>query len=351
MINKNEDQEVQADDEIQDLTIVADPGQSPMRIDKFLMERVLHSTRSKLQNAIKAGAITVNKMEVKPNYRIRPKDSIHVVLARGQKWTDNVVPEDIPLDIRFEDDDLMVVYKPAGMVVHPGISNTSGTLVNALAYYFKNSPIPAKEGNNIDRMGLVHRIDKNTSGLLVIGKTDFALSHLAKQFYNHTIDREYVALVWGEPEPANGTIKSYLGRSLTNRTKFQVWDEEEGIGKLAVTHYETIQPMYYVSLVKCKLETGRTHQIRVHMSHQNNPLFSDEKYGGDNIVKGTVFNKYKQFVMNAFKLCPRQALHARFLGFEHPVTKQRMEFESPLPDDMKAVIEKWENYVQSKQTD
>lgn len=332
---------------VQEMEITVDPGQTPLRIDKYLQERIMNATRSKIQSGIQAGAITVGGKVVKPNYKVRPNDEIIVLLPKPQQWSDQLVPEDIPLDIRYEDDDVLVLFKPAGIVVHPGINNSSGTLVNGLAHYFLNAPIPSKDGSGVDRMGLVHRIDKNTSGLLVIGKNEYALSHLSKQFYHHTIDREYIALVWGEPEPNAGTIETYIGRSEVNRTKYRVWDEEEK-GKWAVTHYEVIQPMYYVSLVKCTLETGRTHQIRVHMAHLNSPLFSDEKYGGDKIIKGTVFNKYKQFVENAFKICKRQALHARLLAFDHPRTGERMQFEAEMPEDMKLVIEKWSKYVDVK---
>ena len=332
---------------VEEVTVVADPGQTPIRIDKFLHDKLQGITRNKIQNAIKAGSVEVNGEHVKSNYKVRPNDRIHVIMPKTIKWGETIIPQDIPLDIRYEDDDLMVIHKPAGLVVHPGVGNHDGTLVNALAGYFGGSNLPTAGGNSIDRMGLVHRLDKDTSGLLVIGKTEFALSHLAQQFFKHTIDREYLALVWGEPDPEKATIQSYLGRSLTNRTQYTVVDDEIQ-GKHAITHYETHQQLYYVSLIKCKLETGRTHQIRVHMKHQGHPIFNDEKYGGDKIVKGTVFNKYKQFVMNCFDLCKRQALHARFLGFTHPVSGERMEFEAEMPDDMKAVVAKWQSYIDSR---
>ncbi len=332
---------------VEEVTVVADPGQTPIRVDKYLHDKLQGITRNKIQNAIKAGSVEVNGKPIKSNYKVRPHDSIHVVMPKTIKWGETIIPQDIPLDIRYEDDDLMVIHKPAGLVVHPGVGNHDGTLVNALAGYFGGSHLPTSEGNSIDRMGLVHRLDKDTSGLLVIGKSEYALSHLAQQFFKHTIDREYLALVWGEPDPQKATIESYLGRSLTNRTQYTVVDDEI-TGKYAITHYETYKSLYYVSLIKCKLETGRTHQIRVHMKHQGHPIFNDEKYGGDKIVKGTVFNKYKQFVMNCFELCQRQALHARYLAFTHPVTGKRLEFEAEMPDDMRAVVAKWQSYIDSR---
>lgn len=332
---------------IQEVHITVDPGQEPLRLDKYLCSKLQNISRNKIQSGIQAGSVEVNEKKVKSNYKVRPNDEIHAIIPRAISIGTTIIPEDIPLDIRYEDDDLMVVHKPAGLVVHPGVGNTSGTLVNALAGYFKGKDLPVADGNPVDRMGLVHRLDKNTSGLLVVGKTEFALSHLAKQFYKHTIDREYVALVWGQPDPEDDTIESYLGRSMTNRVLRAVV-EDDTQGKWAVTHYQTHQQMYYVSLVKCKLETGRTHQIRVHMKHIGHPVFNDDRYGGDKIVKGTVFNKYKQFVQNCFELCPRQALHARYLGFEHPSTGERMEFTADMPEDMKSVAAKWKSYIDSR---
>ena len=332
---------------IDEVNIVVDPGQTAVRIDKFIQSKLQNISRNKIQSVILAGAVEVNEKKIKSNYKVRPNDKIQVILPRMIKLGSVIEAEDIPLDIRYEDEDLLIIHKEAGMVVHPGIGNPGGTLVNGLAFYFKDEELPVAEGNTIDRMGLVHRLDKNTSGLLVIGKTEFALSHLAKQFFDHTIDREYVALVWGEPDPANDTISNYLGRSPTNRILYTVVDDEL-MGKHAITHYRTHQGMYYVSLIKCKLETGRTHQIRVHLKHRGHPVFNDDRYGGDKIVKGTVFNKYKQFVNNCFAVCPRQALHARFLGFTHPTTGERMEFTAEMPEDMQEVVTKWQSYIQSR---
>ncbi len=337
-------QDDQQDDLYQVQTIIVDKGQSQLRLDKFLMTKIERATRNKVQNAIKSGSIKVNEKEVKPNYRVRPLDTIRIVIPRPVD--DGVlVPQDIPLDIRYEDDHLLVVHKPSGMVVHPGHGNRDGTLVNALAYHFQN--LPVKDGNMNDRPGLVHRIDKDTSGLLVIAKSDYVISHLAKQFADHTVDRSYVALVWGEPEPDSGTVDAHVGRDLRNRLVMSVFPDGDH-GKHAITHYETIEPLGYVSLIRCKLETGRTHQIRAHMKYLGHPLFSDARYGGSNIVKGTVFTRYKQFVHNAFKMCPRQALHAQTLGFEHPITGERIHVEADLPEDMANVIEKWRKYTESR---
>ena len=304
-------------------------------------------SRNRIQNACKAGAVLVNDKPVKSNYKIRPKDNIKIVLPKPPVENTSIIPEDIPLDIRYEDDDLMIVYKPPGMVVHPGTGNRSGTLVNALAYYLQNADLPVMEGNQLDRPGLVHRIDKDTSGLLVIAKTEFAMTHLAKQFFDHSIEREYIALVWGNFDETKGTITGHIGRHPRDRKKMHVFPDED-FGKHAVTHFEVIQDYYYVSLVNCRLETGRTHQIRVHMSNLNHPLFNDEKYGGSSIVKGTVFSKYKQFVHNCFKLLPRQALHAKSLGFIHPRTKEFVKFEADLPQDFSETIEKWNAYLNSR---
>jgi len=320
--------------------IVADPKQSLIRIDKFLMDRLPNVTRTKIQAGISDGFVKVNDNGVKPNYRVRPNDIITVSLPEPPRDTD-VVPEDIPLSIVFEDEHLMVINKPAGMVVHPAYQNWTGTLVNALAYHFKSLPqMPGNEG----RPGLVHRIDKETSGLLVIAKDEETITGLAKQFFDHTIDRRYNALVWGVPEPAQGTIDQFVGRSLKDRRITTVFPDRD-MGRNAITHYQVLKDIRYVSLVECKLETGRTHQIRAHMKYIGHPLFNDSTYGGDQILKGTMFSKYKQFVENCFKVLPRQALHAKTLGFVHPMTKQFLQFDSELPQDMKDVIEKWENYV------
>ena len=320
--------------------IIADAKQSLIRIDKFLMARLPNVTRTKIQTGINEGFVRVNEKEVKPNYRIHPNDIITVSLPEPPRDTE-VVPENIPLSIVFEDQHLMVINKPAGMVVHPAYQNWTGTLVNALAYHFKSLPeMPGNEG----RPGLVHRIDKDTSGLLVIAKDEETLTGLAKQFFDHTIERRYHALVWGIPDPPEGTIDQFVGRSLKDRRLTTVFPDRD-MGRNAVTHYRVLQDLRYVSLVECKLETGRTHQIRAHLKYIGHTLFNDAFYGGDQILKGTTFSKYKQFVDNCFKLLPRQALHAKTLGFLHPITKKFLQFDSELPQDIKEVIEKWENYV------
>ena len=320
--------------------IVADPNQGLLRIDKFLMDRLPNATRNKVQAGIKDGFILVNGEEVKPNYKVRPDDVITVELPEPPRDTE-VVPEDIPLDIAFEDEHLLVVNKPAGMVVHPAYNNWTGTLVNALVWHFQH--LPEMEGNE-GRPGLVHRIDKDTSGLLVIAKTEKAMNGLAKQFFDHSIERTYYAMVWGEPEES-GTIDVHLGRSLKDRRVTAAFPEGD-FGRTAITHFKVLKYLRYVSLVQCNLETGRTHQIRAHMKYIGHPLFNDVTYGGDQIVKGTQFSKYKAFVQNCFKTMPRQALHAKSLGFVHPVTKEHIQFDSELPEDFKNLIEKWENYVQ-----
>lgn len=327
--------------------IIADAGQGLLRIDKFLVSRIERATRSKIQLAIDAGSVLVHDKPVKANYKVRPFDVITIVLPRPPS-DGTVKPEPIPLDIRFEDEHLLVLYKPAGMVVHPGIGVHSGTLVNALAYYLAHSLIPILPGNSPDRPGLVHRIDKETSGLLVIAKSDFAMSHLAKQFFNHTIERKYCALVWGEPPADEGTIRTNIGRHPRSRMEMTVFPEGGEQGKVAVTHYKVLERLYYVSLVECELETGRTHQIRVHMKHLGNTLFNDDRYGGDRILKGTIYTKYKQFVENTFEVLPRLGLHARSLGFVHPVTQEKMYFDTPLPDDMTQCLERWRKYVSTR---
>lgn len=331
----------QEDDLFEHHNFIADPGQAPLRLDKFLMDRIANSTRNKIQNGITDGFVLVNGEKTKSNYKVRPGDAITVSLPEPPRDTD-VVPEDIPLNIVYEDKDLLVVNKEAGMVVHPAYQNWSGTLVNALAYHFQN--LPEMEGNE-GRPGLVHRIDKDTSGLLVIAKTEAAMSGLAKQFYDHSIERTYYALVWGIPDPERGTININLGRSLKDR-RITVPYEDETIGRNAITHYKVLKNFRYVSLVKCNLETGRTHQIRAHMKHIGHTLFNDSTYGGDKVLKGTQFSKYKSFVENCFKILPRQALHAKSLGFVHPVTKEFMQFDSELPSDFADVLDKWEHYVQ-----
>jgi len=338
-----------SDDMFEQLEIVIDPKQRPTRIDKFLMGRLERISRNQLQNAIKSGSVLVDAEEVKPNYKVKPGDKISVILPRPHGEGITVVPQRIALDVRYEDEDLMIVHKPAGMVVHPGIGHYRGTLVNALAYHFGREKLPVLDGNYQDRIGLVHRIDKNTSGLLVIAKNDFAMSHLAKQFFYHTVERTYYALVWGEPEEEKGTIRLNVGRHPRYRKQFTVFPEGDQ-GKWAVTHYEVLEPLYYVSLIKCNLETGRTHQIRVHMKSTGHPLFNDEKYGGDRICKGTVFSKYKMFVENTFSIMPRHALHAKSLGFVHPRTGEAMYFESDLPDDFQAALDRWRRYLEGRKS-
>jgi len=321
--------------------IVCDPGQEPYRIDKFLMDRLPNVTRNKVQQGIKDGFVKVNGEEVKPNYKVHPADEIIVELPEPPRDTE-VIPEDIPLNIVYEDDDLLVVNKEAGMVVHPAYNNWSGTLVNALTYHFRQLPTMK---DNEGRPGLVHRIDKDTSGLLVIAKSEKAMSGLAKQFFDHSIERTYYALVWGAPKEEMGTINVNLGRNEKDR-RVTVAIEDGSRGRHAITHYKVLNDLRYVSLLQCNLETGRTHQIRAHMKYLGHPLFNDGTYGGDRVLKGTQFSKYKSFVQNAFKILPRQALHAKSLGFIHPVTKQRMQFDSELPLDFAAVLDKWDKYVQ-----
>jgi len=334
-------QEPESEDLFEHHRIVVDPKQSPLRIDKFLIDRLPNVSRNKVQDAIRDGYVLVNETAIKPNYKVRPADVIIVALPEPPRDTE-VVPENIPLDIVYEDDMLLVVNKPPGMVVHPAYNNWTGTLVNALAYHFKQLPtMPENEG----RPGLVHRIDKDTSGLLVIAKTEVAMNKLARQFFDHTIERTYYALVWGEPKSPEGTIDVNLGRSPKDRRVTMAFPEEN-IGRRAVTHYQLIKPLRYVSLIQCNLETGRTHQIRAHMKHLGHPLFNDATYGGDKILKGTPFSKYKTFVDNCFKLMPRQALHAKSLGFIHPQTGEKMQFDADLPEDFQSVLEKWERYVQ-----
>jgi len=322
-------------------TIRVDAKQSLIRIDKYLMDRLPNVSRNKVQDAIRDGYVRVNQQSIKPNYKVHPQDEIIISLPEPPRDTE-VVPENIPLNIVYEDTHLLVVNKPAGMVVHPAYNNWSGTLVNALAYHFQQ--LPTMEGNE-GRPGLVHRIDKDTSGLLVIAKTEKAMSGLAKQFFHHSIDRVYLALVWGEPEELQGTVDVNLGRSPKDRRVTMAFPQGE-VGRTAITHYKVLQYLRYVSLLECRLETGRTHQIRAHMKYLGHPLFNDATYGGEQILKGTKFSKYKSFVENCFKIMHRQALHARSLGFVHPVTSEHMHFDSDLPDDFQEVLEKWHRYVQ-----
>ncbi|MFW6309885.1 MAG: RluA family pseudouridine synthase [Prolixibacteraceae bacterium] len=320
--------------------LTVDPGQSPVRIDKFLANRMDNASRSRIQAAAEAGNILVDEKPVKANYKVKPNEEIRIVMDYPRRELE-IIPEEIPLDIVFEDEQLIIINKPPGLVVHPGHGNYTGTLVNALAWYFKDLPLFNKED---PRPGLVHRIDKDTSGLMVVAKTEQAKNKLAAQFYEKTTERRYHALVWGSLKEDSGTVTGHIGRSLKNRQVFTVFPEGD-YGKDAVTHYKVLKRIGYVTLVECQLETGRTHQIRVHMKYINHPLFNDATYGGDKILRGTTFSKYKQFVQNCFNLLPRQALHAKTLGFLHPQTGEKMLFDSELPKDMKTVVEKWENYI------
>ncbi|WP_116105217.1 RluA family pseudouridine synthase [Lewinella sp. IMCC34191] len=323
--------------------ILVDPKQKAVRIDKFVTDKLPRVSRNRVQNGIRSGSILVDGQPVKPNHKLSPGELISIVIPRHGDRPDGIVPQDIPLDIRYEDEAILIVHKPPGMVVHPGVGNPDGTLVNALAHYLSDTDIPVLPGNDNDRVGLVHRIDKDTSGLLVIAKTESAMSFLARQFFDHSIDRTYQAIVWGAPEPPDGTIERNIGRHPRFRQKYTVFDEDEG--KVAITHYRTLSDMYYVSLCELKLETGRTHQIRVHMGSLGHPVFSDEKYGGDRIVKGTVYSKFKTFVERCFALCPRQALHAKSIGFIHPVSREYVHFDSELPEDMQSCLDRWHHYV------
>ncbi|MGQ0738402.1 MAG: RluA family pseudouridine synthase [Bacteroidota bacterium] len=325
-------------------SIVIDRGQEPLRIDKFLMQRLEGATRNKLQQAINTGMVLVNGKDVRPNYKVKPLDSVIIYSDMSPDETD-VAPEPMELNIVYEDADLMIINKPAGMVVHPGSGNYSGTLLNGVAWHLQQQN-PAISEDLLPRFGLVHRIDKNTSGLLVLAKTDVAMRQLAKQFYDHSVRRQYVALVWGDMENDKGTIIAHVGRHQRFRKLFEAYPEGDH-GKEAITHYRVLERFGYVTFVECVLETGRTHQIRVHMKHIGHPLFSDDFYGGDKIIKGTVYSRYKQFVENCFQICPRQALHAKTLGFIHPSTGKEVFFETELPDDIRAVIEKWKKYTET----
>ncbi|MFO7702571.1 MAG: RluA family pseudouridine synthase [Psychroflexus maritimus] len=343
-MNLEEHNNQQEDDLFEHHHFNAAKGQDPLRVDKFLMNFIENATRNKIQNAAKDGNIYVNGTPVKQNHKVKAGDEVKVLLSYPP-YESQLIPEDIPLDIVYEDDSLLVVNKPAGMVVHPGHGNYSGTLINGLVHHFEKLPL-----NSSERPGLVHRIDKDTTGLLVVAKTEQAMSHLSKQFFNKTSQREYVALVWGRVEEEEGKIEGNIGRNPNNRMQNMVYEGEEAdLGKPAVTHYKVLERFTYVTLVSCKLETGRTHQIRVHMKHIGHTLFNDERYGGNKVLKGTAFSKYKQFVENCFKVLPRQALHAKTLGFEHPETGKWMSFETPVPEDMLSCMEKWRRYAKSSQ--
>lgn len=324
--------------------IVVDKGQALLRLDKFLTTKIQNASRTKVQYAAEAGNIHVNGKPEKSSYKVKPSDIISVVLPHPPHVTE-LIPEDIPLNIMYEDEHLLIVNKDAGMVVHPGYGNYTGTLVNALAWHLKDNPMFS---SGEMRPGLVHRIDKDTSGILVIAKNDLAMNKLASQFFNRTTDRRYVALVWGELKEDEGTITGHIGRSPKDRRVMCVY-EDGSEGKHAVTHWKVLERLGYVTLVECKLETGRTHQIRAHFKHIRHPLFNDETYGGNEILKGTTFTKYKQFIQNCFKILPRQALHAKSLAFEHPVTGKWLEFDSPVPSDMQQVVDKWRNYIANRE--
>ena len=342
MENDNLEPEFQEEQVLHEhFSFTADPGQEPLRVDKYLMNRVENATRNKIQNAAKEGSIFVNDVVVRSSYKVKGGDTVRILFGHPP-YENLLVAEDLPLDVVYEDDSLIIVNKAAGMVVHPGHGNYSGTLINALMFHFDNLP-----QNDQQRPGLVHRIDKDTSGLLVVAKTETAMNHLSKQFFDKTSERKYFALVWGDVKEDTGTIEGHIGRHPRNRLQMTVFEEGDA-GKHAVTHYKVLERLGYVTFLECQLETGRTHQIRAHMKHIGHTLFNDERYGGDSILKGTSFTKYKQFVDNCFKLIPRQALHAKTLGFEHPVTGEWMQFDSEIPQDMQLALEKWRQYAVHK---
>lgn len=322
---------------------VSDKGQGMIRVDKFLSTRIVNISRNRIQQAAEAGSILVNDIPVKSNYKVKPNDVVSIVMNRPPRDTE-IIPEDIPLDIVYEDQDVMVINKPAGLVVHPGFGNFEGTMVHAVAYKLKDTPDYDPKD---PRLGIVHRIDKNTSGLIVVAKNAYAKADLSSQFFHKTTKRQYIALVWGLVKDDEGRIEGNIGRSLKDRMQMDVFPDGEH-GKPAVTHYKVLERLGYVTLVQCELETGRTHQIRVHMKHIGHPLFNDERYGGNEILKGTRFTKYKQFVQNCFSICPRQALHAKTLGFVQPVTREELIFEAPLPEDMEQLLEKWRKYTSQR---
>jgi 23S rRNA pseudouridine1911/1915/1917 synthase len=327
------------------LSIRVDKGQEPLRIDKFLVQRIENASRSKIQKGLEAGLVLVNNRQVQPNYKIRPLDEI-IMYSEKEPHSDEIIPEKMPLNIQYEDADLLIINKPPGLVVHPASGNYTGTLINGVAYYLRQENQSISE-ENLPRFGLVHRIDKNTSGLMVLAKTERAVRSLAKQFFDHTVIRQYIALVWGDLAEENGTIVAHVGRHRRFRKLFDAYPEGE-YGKEAITHYKVLERFGYTTLVQCVLETGRTHQIRVHMQHIGHPLFNDDTYGGDKIVKGTVFSKYRQFVDNCFAICHRHALHAKTIGFIHPGTGKETIWDSELPDDMQKLIDKWRDYTKNK---
>lgn len=348
----DEDEDLAGGEYFERHEIVADPKQSLIRLDKFLIDRLAHRSRNKVQNAIRSGSVKVDTRDVKPNYKVKPGNVISIVLPKALDEVFNIVPQNIPLDIVYEDDDVLVLNKPFGLAVHPGVGIPNGTLVNAVAWHLqeqlKTRDLPLLPGNEPSRAGIVHRIDKDTTGLMVVAKNDFAMTHLAKQFFYHTIERKYQALVWGDPDRNDGTVRGNIGRNPNDRRLFMVFPEGEE-GKWAVTHWRVLERFYYCALVECQLETGRTHQIRVHMKFIGHTLFGDPRYGGNQILKGTLYSKYKQFVENNLALLPRQALHAKVLGFEHPRTGEHLRFESELPADMQQVIERWRAYTRARE--
>jgi len=327
------------------MNLKVDKGQEPMRIDKFLVQRIENASRNKIQKALESGMVLVNNRQVQPNYKIRPQDEI-IVYSEKEAHGEEIIPEEMPLNIFYEDEEVLIINKPPGLVVHPASGNYTGTLINGVAWYLQQKNHAINE-NNLPRFGLVHRIDKNTSGLMVLAKTEKAVRSLAKQFFDHTVRRQYLALVWGDLVEDNGTIVAHVGRHQRFRKLFDAYPEGEH-GKEAITHYKVLERFGYTTLVQCVLETGRTHQIRVHMQHIGHPLFNDDTYGGDKIVKGTVFSKYRQFVDNCFAICPRHALHAKTIGFVHPGTGKEVLFESELPNDMQQLIEKWRGYIRNR---
>ncbi len=340
------DYDEEQDEMYEHFRFVADAGQKQIRIDKFLVNRLENASRSKIQDAASAGNIRVNDVSVKSNYKIKPNDIISIVMEFPKREL-VIIPQDIPIDIHYEDDHLLVVNKKPGMVVHPGHGNYTGTLINALAWHLKDLPL---FNSDDPRPGLVHRIDKDTSGLLVVAKTEQAKNHLAKQFFEKSTERSYIALVWGNVNEDEGTITGHIGRSLKDRMQMAVFPDG-AYGKHAVTHYKVLERFSYTTLVQCVLETGRTHQIRAHMKYIGHTLFNDERYGGNEILKGTTFTKYKQFVQNCFNILPRQALHAKSLGFIHPATGEKMSFDTELPEDMASCIEKWRNYIANRENE
>ena len=342
---EQEEQPETSDELYERMSLIVDRGQEPMRLDKFLVARIEHASRNKVQQAIESGRVLINGKQVSSNHKIKPGEEI-VVYSDKEVQGEEIVPEQMPLNIVFEDEDVLIINKPPGLVVHPASGNPRGTLINGIAWYLQqqNANITA---DNLPRFGLVHRIDKNTSGLMVLAKTEKAVSSLAQEFFDHTIHRRYIALVWGDVTSEQGTVRAHVGRHQRFRKIFDAYPDGEH-GKEAVTHYKVLERLGYVTIIQCELETGRTHQIRVHMKHIGHPLFNDELYGGDKIVKGTVFSKYKQFVENCFAICPRHALHAKTIGFIHPRTRKEVVFDSELPNDMQQLIDKWRSYVEIK---